>query len=111
MSDSDSVCAMNIGPRERQKRLIAGIVFCLLTIGLGYFLISSGVQRVYRLMLFPAIFISSLCLLQVKHKTCVALAMQDQQNLDSGNQKIQDDELRKAIWTNTLKIFIWTFVF
>ena len=46
------VCVPNIGPRERRKRLWAGLVhFCIATSAL-FIMMAYGVPRGYRLLLF-----------------------------------------------------------
>jgi hypothetical protein len=46
------VCISNISPRERTKRLIAGVIPFVLALGILAWQLSSGVDRLWRLPLF-----------------------------------------------------------
>jgi hypothetical protein len=48
-----TVCIANISPRERQKRLIAGAVQLAAALLILAVLMATGVERWWRLLLFP----------------------------------------------------------
>ena len=85
-----SVCIPNIGPRERRRRLIVGAVMFAIAVAVTAGLLLAGAPRAWRLfVLFPA-WVGALGVMQVKEKTCVALAARGLRNLDSGDEKIVD---------------------
>lgn len=47
-----TVCVPNIGPRERRKRLSAGVVYCGVAIVAFVIMMATGTPRGYRLLLF-----------------------------------------------------------
>jgi hypothetical protein len=110
MDKNDSVCPINIGPKETNKRLIVGVALLLATIFLAYKLVDSHADRIFRLTVFLPLFFSLLCLLQAKKKTCVVLALQEKQNLDKGEETVKDGALRQSLWSNSLKIIIGSLI-
>lgn len=62
-------CAVNIGPRERRKRLISGIVLLAVAGGLAAFLLATGASRLARLTLFLPLWISGVGFFQAFDKT------------------------------------------
>lgn len=97
MPTNDSA-TLNIGPRERLKRRVMGIVFLLFGAWLAFWLISTGTPRWSRIVIFFPLWIAGLGLIQAREKTCIALAAQGLCNMDAGEEAIKDrrivDELR-----------------
>jgi hypothetical protein len=83
----------NIGPRERRKRLIGGVVMLLVAIGLAVILVRSGVPRAWRAAVFIPLWASATGFVQARHATCVALAAMGCQNLDGGTEPVADPTL------------------
>jgi len=84
------VCIPNIGPRERQRRLIVGIVMFAIAALVAVGLILGGAPRAWRVfVLFPT-WVGAIGVMQVKEKTCVALAARGLRNMDAGDEKIVD---------------------
>jgi hypothetical protein len=81
-------CIPNIGPRERRRRLVMGVVVGGLTVALAVWLVSAGAPRVWRLLVFVPAWIAALDFLQVRAKTCVLLAAKGVRNMDAGNEAI-----------------------
>jgi hypothetical protein len=98
MSSRESA-VINIGPRERRKRRVMGIVFLLFGAGLAFWLITAGTPRWSRIVIFLPLWIAGLGLIQAREKTCIALAAGALCNMDAGTEAIKDpqlaDELRR----------------
>jgi hypothetical protein len=60
---------MNIGPRARRKRLMAGIAALTVGIGVGVGLVSTGADRWGRLGLFFPFWMGALGVFQAQEKT------------------------------------------
>ena len=97
--------AITIGPRERRKRRLMGVVALTVGVGLAFVMVVYGAPRLFRLVIFFPIWMAGLGLLQSREKTCIALAARGVCNMDEGEEKIDDarrvEELReKARWIN-----------
>lgn len=69
MSASSSQEAFNIGPRERTKRRVLGIVALSVGVGVAFLLVAFGLPRWWRLVTFLPFWIAALGLLQAREKT------------------------------------------
>lgn len=103
-------CLMNIGPAERRKRMRLGIGMFLLGFVFAILLRSAAVPRILRSIVFFPFFLSMLGFFQAKSKTCVVLAAQGVQNLDKGNQKINDSAQAKALKATAQKVFLYSLI-
>ncbi|MBD0327120.1 MAG: hypothetical protein ICV68_11850 [Pyrinomonadaceae bacterium] len=85
--------AVNIGPRERRKRRLLGMV--ALTVGgaIGFVLIVYDAPRPLRAVIFFPIWIAGLGLIQSREQTCIALAARGMRNMDTGEERINDESL------------------
>src|SRR5689334_21176354 len=91
-----SVCIANIGPNERRKRLLAGIVLFAIGFVLSAVLVAADASRLYRLAVLLPFWWGGISTFQVTQQTCVALAAKAVRNLDAGEQAITDEaELRQ----------------
>lgn len=61
--------AINIGPRERTKRRVLGIVALTVGVSLAFLLVTLGVPRPLRLVVFFPVWVAGLGLLQAREKT------------------------------------------
>jgi hypothetical protein len=61
--------AINIGPRERAKRRVMGIVALTVGVSLAFLLVTLGAPRPFRLVVFFPVWIAGLGLLQAREKT------------------------------------------
>ena len=61
--------AANIGPRERRKRRLLGIVSLTVAVGVAFLLVSFGAPRWSRLVVFFPLWMAGLGLLQAREKT------------------------------------------
>ncbi|HEX8072464.1 MAG TPA: hypothetical protein VF546_21130 [Pyrinomonadaceae bacterium] len=59
----------NIGPRERRKRRLLGVVALTVGVGLAFVLVVYGAPRWARLVVFFPVWIAGLGLLQAREKT------------------------------------------
>ena len=69
MSSAANVEAINIGPRERAKRRVLGIVALTVGVSLAFVLVVLGAPRLLRLVVFFPAWIAGLGLLQSREKT------------------------------------------
>ena len=87
MSDT---CIPNIGPRERRRRLIIGIAMFAIAAAVATMLIVTAAPKAWRLFVLLPCWVGALGVIQVKEKTCVALASRGMRNMDSGDEQITD---------------------
>jgi hypothetical protein len=85
--------AINIGPRERRKRRLLGIVALTVGVALAFVLIVTDAPRWSRLVIFFPIWIAGLGLIQAREKTCIALAARGTCNMDTGEVQLEDERL------------------
>ena len=83
----------NIGPRERRKRRLFGIVSLTVGVGAAFVLVVYGAPRWSRLVVFFPMWMAGLGLLQARDKTCIALAARGTCNMDSGEVGLEDEAL------------------
>jgi hypothetical protein len=88
--EAREVCIPNIGPRERRRRLVGGVGLFALGAIAAALLLTFGAGRAWRTLLFLPLWGGALGLLQVREKTCVALAARGLQNMDGGDEAIDD---------------------
>lgn len=86
---SETVCA-NIGPRERQRRLVGGFFFLAIAICVAGSLFVFNAPRPWRLLVFLPTWAAAIGFFQVRAKTCVALAARGLKNMDAGDENITD---------------------
>jgi hypothetical protein len=85
--------AVNIGPRERRKRRLLGIVSLTVGVATAFVLIVYDAPRPSRAVIFFPIWIAGLGLLQSREKTCIALVARGMRNMDTGEERIEDERL------------------
>lgn len=69
VSTSSDVCIVNIGPRERRKRMRFGAVVLIAGAGLAALLVGLQADRLWRLLLFLPFWAGALGILQAREKT------------------------------------------
>jgi hypothetical protein len=62
-------CIANIGPRERQKRLVFGVAALFLSVVISAIFVIEGVRLIWRLMLFVPLFAGALGFFQARDRT------------------------------------------
>jgi hypothetical protein len=85
--------AINIGPRERRKRRLMGVVALTVGVGLAFVLVIFQAPRWSRAVVFFPIWIAGLGLIQSREKTCIALAASGKRNMDDGEESLEDETL------------------
>jgi hypothetical protein len=100
-----AACA-NIGPRQRQRRLMAGLVFLLVTAGVAVSLIVFDAPRPWRLLVFLPAWAAAIGFFQVRARTCVALAARGLKNMDAGDEKITDQLELERVRTQSRAVHI-----
>jgi hypothetical protein len=68
MNTSESGIA-NIGPRERQKRLVFGVTALFLSVVISAIFVIEGVRPIWRLTLFVPLFTGALGFFQARDRT------------------------------------------
>jgi hypothetical protein len=69
VTDPAATEAANIGPRERRKRRLFGIVSLTVAVGVAFVLVVYGAPRWSRLVVFLPLWMAGLGLLQAREKT------------------------------------------
>jgi hypothetical protein len=62
-------CIANIGPRERRKRLVFGVVALSLSVVISAIFVAQGVRPIWRLSLFVPLFAGALGFFQSRDRT------------------------------------------
>ncbi|HEX8475920.1 MAG TPA: hypothetical protein VF666_17980 [Pyrinomonadaceae bacterium] len=89
--------AVNIGPGERRKRRLLGIVALTIGVAAAFVLVVYGAPRWSRAVVFFPIWIAGLGLLQAREKTCIALAARGTCNMDTCEEPIDDENLIRQL--------------
>jgi hypothetical protein len=92
---TDIACIANIGPRERRKRLVGGILGITGATIIAVIMFARGTPRAWRAILFLPLWVGALGFTQAREHTCVALAARDVQNLDTGEEPVAADATRQ----------------
>jgi hypothetical protein len=87
------VCPPNIGPAERRKRLVVGVVAMLVCVGAALLLSLDGAPRSWRLLLFLPFWTAALGIFQARAQVCVAFAARGVRNLDGKLEQQPESEL------------------
>jgi hypothetical protein len=88
--ETNAACIANIGPRERRKRVIGGVVMLIVAVALTIALLHAGVARAWRATVFIPLWLSAVGFLQAYHQTCVALAARGTEHMDAGERSVTD---------------------
>ena len=93
-------------------RLLVGVLFVWLSIGLALFLLGAGAPRVWRLLVYLPLAVGVGALVEVRAKTCVALGLAGQCSLSPRlnllealrGQKVADPALAAALRRRAIKL-------
>ena len=100
-----AVCP-NIGPRERQRRLVGGFFFLSIAVCVGFALFAFQAPRPWRLLIFLPTWAAAIGFFQVQAKTCVALAARGLKNMDAGDEEITHPSELKAVRAQSRSVHI-----
>ena len=89
--------ASNIGPRERRKRRVLGIVSLTVAVGVAFLLVAFDAPRWSRVVVFFPLWLAGLGLFQARERVCIALAARGACNMDAGEESIADGALAKRL--------------
>lgn len=94
----------NIGPRERAKRRVMGIVALTAGVAFAFVLVVFGAPRVLRLVVFFPVWLAGLGLLQSRERTCIALAARGVCNMDDGERPVGDEAAARELRARARRI-------
>jgi hypothetical protein len=104
--EAREVCIPNIGPRERRRRLIGGAGMLALGAIAAALLLGFDAQRAWRIVVLLPVWGGALGLLQFGERTCVALAAHGMQNMDGGDEAIDDPLVLAQVRRQARKVHI-----
>ena len=87
----------NLGPRERRKRLLLGIVSLGIAAAVAFAAVAFEWPRATRLVVFMPLWMAALGLTQARESTCVALAARGACNFDTGERLIENGPVATAL--------------
>lgn len=99
-------CIPNIGPRERQRRLIGGVLFLAIAVCVGVCLVWFGAPQSWRLLVFLPAWASAIGFFQVTEQTCVALAARGLRNMDRGDEQITDARQLERVRAQSRRVHV-----
>jgi hypothetical protein len=80
----------NIGPRQRRRRIRAGIVMLVLGGAIAGVLLGLHAERALRVVVAVPFIAGSISLFQVRARTCVLFAARKVKNMDQGEVPVTD---------------------
>jgi hypothetical protein len=101
-----SICIPNIGPRQRRRRLIVGTSMIAIAAVTAVSMVGLGAGRALRMAVFLPLVVGLIGLLQVRAKTCVALAARGLRNMDGGDEAIADPGELRAVKAQARRVNI-----
>jgi hypothetical protein len=99
-------CIPNIGPRERQRRLVGGFVFLAIAAAVAGALVWFETPRSWRLLVFLPAWAAAIGFFQVSEKTCVALAARGLRNMDAGDEPITSPSELELVRAQSKKVHV-----
>ena len=97
---------LNIGPAERRKRFVMGVVMLALSGVLILVFMMNHFSHSWRFILFLPIFFGMLGLIQDREKVCVLFAELGIQKIDTSGEKISDTMVASALKIRGRKILL-----
>ena len=104
MSD-ETVCIPNIGPQQRRRRVIGGVIGLGLGAVLSAWFLASGMPRPWRALVFLPFFMGTTGLFQARAKTCVALVARNERNLDAGPEPVNSESEQRQLRAQASKVY------
>jgi hypothetical protein len=106
MASTTDVCVPNIGPRERRRRLVGGLIMAAIAVVAAAVLVITETPRIWRALLVLPIGGAALGLFQVQAKTCVALAARGLRNMDAGDESITGEQQLARVRAQSRRVYI-----
>jgi hypothetical protein len=97
----------NIGPRQRRKRVTAGIVLLLAGDALVVALVLLHLPLPFRLLAFLPFAAGSVTLFQVRERTCVVFAARKTKDMDQGEIPVTDARELQQIARQARRVWIY----
>ncbi|MBL8822473.1 MAG: hypothetical protein JNJ77_07800 [Planctomycetia bacterium] len=110
MVQTQAAC-INLGPRETHKRRLMGLLFFYLGLALSLIFIWQDVNDWLRATVFAPYFLGYLGIFQALYKTCVVHALSGTQNLDAGNQPVDESANSRKLKSRSIWILVWSLFF
>lgn len=104
--DTSSACIANIGPRERRRRVVSGLLMILLTLAAAGWLWAADAPRLLRIVVFIPAWMAALGFFQARAKTCVMLAARGARNMDGGNETIADPRELTQVRAQARRVYL-----
>jgi len=101
-------CPTNIGPAQRSKRVIAGVLMAVFSLGLAAAFLLLDVSPWIRITLAVPVWFAVLNWFQVRQKTCVYFAAIGKQDQGSGLAPVEDPEVDKQLRRQARMIYVWS---
>jgi len=108
--DDVEVCIANISSSERLRRLIGGVIPFVIALAILAWMISTDVNRLWRLPLFILFMGAGTGFFQWRDKTCVGLSARSSRNLTGTEEKIEDKAELAQVRRQARKVNIEAFV-
>ena len=96
----------NIGPRQRMKRVKAGIIGLIVLDAVAVLLVVEQAARPWRLVIFPLALGAAISLIQVRERTCVALAARNLRDMDDGEKPVTDPGEQRRIAAQARRVYL-----
>lgn len=94
----------NIGPREQRKRRLLGVVALTVGVAAAFVLVVYDAPRPSRIVVFLPVWIAGLGLMQAREKTCIALAARGTRNMDTGEERVNDENVIEQLREKSRRI-------
>ncbi len=104
---SAAVC-QNLGPKQIRKRRLLGLLSFQIAVILSVVFIWFNLSDLVRATVFIPYFFAYLGVLQSLQKTCVFLAFQGRQNLDTKEEAVAEELLQRKLKSKSIGILVLT---
>ncbi len=105
MTDAQ-VCIPNIGPGERRRRMVGGIVMVGVTLAAAAWLVTTDAPLLWRAFVVLPAFAAALGIFQARAQTCVALAARGTSNMDAGERRVGDAHLLTRMRQQSRRVLV-----
>jgi len=103
-----AVVCQNLGPKQIRKRRLLGLLSFQIAVILSVVFIWFNLSDLVRATVFIPYFFAYLGVLQSLQKTCVFLAFQGRQNLDTKEEAVAEELLQRKLKSKSIGILVLT---